>query len=94
MRGMTMSFLKLQQPRQFEYIPRYYKPENDPDRPRIQFRRIRHSKPPTRSSPLRLLLAALILLYTIIYLSRHAGNPTPELKKDATFQVEEIIVVE
>lgn len=89
-----MSFLKLQQPRQFEYIPRYYKPENDPDRPRIQFRRIRYSKKPTKSSPLRLLLAALILLYTIIYLSRHAGNTTSGPKQDNTFQVEEIIVVD
>ncbi len=87
-----MSFFKLQEPRQFEYIPRFYRPEEDEEKPRIQFRRIRHSKRLPKTSPLRLLLMILILLFAMVYLSQQANRPVPQASQP--FQVEEIVVVD
>jgi hypothetical protein len=85
---------KLQQPRQFEFRPRYYDPqaeEND-GKTRVKFRHIRRETTVPRSNPVRLLIIVLILLFAIIYLNKKA-NLRPDPQSDKII-VEEVIVVD
>lgn len=88
-----MQFWKLAKPRGFEYIPRFYDPDKEENgKAHIKFRRIRRSELTPKSSPLRLLIMALVLLFAVLYLSRHA-----KIEKDAEARkiiVEEIVIVE
>jgi hypothetical protein len=77
-----MSFLfKLNEPREFKYTPRYYKPEEEADeeagKRRIHFRRIlRRSRPQTKT-PAFWILLVIVLLYVYWHLNRHASASKP-----------------
>ena len=85
---------KLQRPREFK-IETYYYDQNenvDPKR-RIQFKRIRHSKPVTKGNPLRLVMFVLILIFVIYYLQKKADVWQGSSGSDKII-VEEVIVVD
>ncbi len=82
-------FFKQVRIRQFNYIPRYYKPEPSEEEqagPRIKFRRIIER----RATPQRSIWVVLILIVVIIFLLRFFIGSTLEPKKN--FRIEEIKV--
>ena len=90
-----MALFKLQHPREFKLETYYYNQDEenaDPKR-RIRFRRIRHYKKASKTSPLRFLLIALVLLFFVFYLQKKAGLREFGSESGA-LQVEEIIIVD
>ncbi len=87
-------FSKLEQPREFK-IETYYYNQNEPDDPkrRIRFRRIRHSKKISRTNPLRLIFAIVLLALVIYMLQRETKNLSSSSAPDR-IQLEDIIVIE
>ena len=88
---------KFMTPRQFKFTPYYYKPEeNDENGHRISFRRIRRSKRPQSGNPVRIVVAAVILIMLIIYLEKVGGNRQEQAanRSNTAIQVEEVIVVD
>ncbi len=87
-------FLKTPTPRKFEYICKFYKPEQEEEK-HIKFRRIRKSPPAKKGNVLRLVILLFVLALMFYYLQRQSGtslsNPTPS---SGTFKVEEVIVVD
>ncbi|MDZ7330559.1 MAG: hypothetical protein ONB13_09625 [candidate division KSB1 bacterium] len=83
-------FFKQVRIRQFNYIPRYYKPEPDEEDqagPRIKFRRLI----PRRAAPQRSVWVVLILIAVIIFLLRFFIGAATE-PKPKNFKFEEIKV--
>ena len=86
-----MNFIKLQEPRKFNYRFRYYKPESEDDK-RIHFKRIRKSKQLEKGSSLRLAVLLVIVFLVVFFLMRQTKNIfTPSSE---TITIEEIEIVD
>ena len=86
-------FIKLNEPRKFNYRVKYYTPPPEDDK-RIKFKRVRHSPPAKKSSVLRLVLVCVVLIFMIFYLQKKAGRSPSGQPKMEKFIVEDVIVVE
>lgn len=81
-------FLKNPKPRQFEYRPRFFKPESDDENegPRIKFRRLtERKKPDEKRSVIGMLVFIIILIFLLRYLykmnkSHNEYEPMKEIK--------------
>ncbi len=62
-------FFKSPQPRQFEYRPRFFRPEPEEDTsPRIKFRRLLNRRqPPKRRSMLGMVILIIMLIFLLYY---------------------------
>lgn len=78
--------------RQFNYTPRFYKPETDEDsgHPRIHFQRLTRSKPPQKRSFLLYLIITIILLFIMLKLNKIVKISLQP--QNETFKVEELII--
>ena len=65
---------KLAKTRGFDYRYQFYNPEDDEDKKRIKFKRIRKSSPAKKGSVLKLFIFAVALLLGIIYLQKKSGG--------------------
>ncbi|RPI02574.1 MAG: hypothetical protein EHM72_03860 [Calditrichaeota bacterium] len=90
-----MALFKLQQPREFKFQTRYYHPEAEENdgKPRVKFRHIRHQRSVQKSSPIRLLVIVIILIYAVFWLQKRSTSTVSETHS-GPFQVEEIVIVE
>lgn len=89
-----MPLFDLQKPRDFKIETYYYHPATGDDNKRIHFKRIRKSKRASKTSPFKLLVIIIFLLFLIIYLNKKAhvlpgGDAYPD-----KIIVEEVIVVD
>lgn len=80
--------------RKFNYIPRFYNPENEEEspHPRIKFQRLTRTKPPQKRSVLLYLLIAIILIFIMLQMNKIVRYDY-QSQKD-TFKVEEFIIEE
>jgi len=84
-------FLKQQKIRNFEYFPRFYKPESeDDDKQRIKFRRLTTRKQVQKRSFWGMLILIVILIFLIRYLAAYVKSD----KEEFYFEDIEIEIVE
>ncbi|HDP99238.1 MAG TPA: hypothetical protein ENN22_08660 [bacterium] len=64
-------FLKSPKIRQFDFKPRYYQPDDQPDesQPRIQFRRLKQRRSVPKRSFWGMIIMIIILIFLIRYLA-------------------------
>ena len=60
-------FLKNAKIRDFEFRPRFYKPETDEDAKRIKFRKLRHRTAVKRRSFVGMIVIIVVLMFLIRY---------------------------
>ena len=87
--------LKIDKPRSFQYKFKVYKPEEDKNRPRIDFQSQRKYGQTRKSSIIKIVLLLFFLIYLFISLQK-AIDSAPEnagTNNDAII-VEEVIVVD
>ncbi len=86
-------FFKQPKIRQFQYVPRFYKPMEegeDEDGPRIKFRRLIKREP----RPKRSVWLLLILIFVLIFLLRYFLNVTKTDKQGFKFEDLKIETIE
>ncbi len=78
--------------RSFSYLPRYYKPEDDPERKKISFERVTLFDPHLKRLGLpKLAILFMIVAILIAYLLPKISRVNPE---NTSITVEDIIVTE
>ncbi|MBN1466614.1 hypothetical protein JXA02_12715 [candidate division KSB1 bacterium] len=88
-----MPFMKLARPREFKIETYYYKQDQDDQKHRIHFRRLRHTQNVPKINPIRLLVAILLLIFVIYFLQKKADVlQTPA--EPGSIKVEEVIIVD
>ena len=86
---------KIDKPRRFEYKAKFYKSEEDRERPRIEFQSHRRHSQPQKGAILRMVLLLFFLIYLFITLQKAIdSSPTDAASKDDAIIVEEVIVVD
>ncbi len=85
-------FFKQPKIRQFQYVPRFYKPapEGEADGPRIKFRRLIKR----RQMPKRSFWLMLVVIFVLIFLLRYFFGVTKTDKQDFKFEDLKIETIE
>lgn len=88
-----MSIMKLARPREFKIETYYYKQDQDDQKHRIHFKRLRHTQNVPKFNPIRLIFAILLLMFVIYFLQKNA-QVMQAPAEPGSIKVEEIIIVD